>query len=490
MNREVERERPRTVESSTSPTRWVQHWDPSSSTADRANYEVAYDIDVDLQYHIQHCPCTCNHLGYGNYLDYQSACVVDNEDSTTVHCILDERRSCIAPVRRSVPGVEQLNCASAQNSCKNYEFQIRPCAIGIGVAMIIIIICLIISACLSDSDSDSPSSSSLGPEGRLDVVRAILQEVPLVDGHNDLPWNIKKFVHNQLVKVNLSTDLRLTEPWSKSKWSHTDIRRMKLGMIGAQFWSAYVPCETQYKNAVPLTLEQIDVIKRFVSMYKDDLEFVTSAAGIKAAHKRGHIASLIGIEGGHSLGDSLGVLRMFYELGVRYVALTHKCDTLWASCCVVGDNATFVNVTGKVRGLTLFGQAQNGGVVMVTFYPYFISCNTISTMDQVIAHINHIRNIAGEDHIGLGSGYDGINHTTRGLEDVSHYPDLLTTLLRDHDWNETQIKKLVGLNVLRVLQQVEKVRDELQNEFQPDEDSILAHYHYKSLPSSCAVHDL
>ncbi|XP_065214337.1 dipeptidase 1-like isoform X3 [Planococcus citri] len=415
--------------------------------------------------------------------------------------------------------------------------------------MIIIIICLIISACLSDSDSDSPSSSSLGPEGRLDVVRAILQEVPLVDGHNDLPWNIKKFVHNQLVKVNLSTDLRLTEPWSKSKWSHTDIRRMKLGMIGAQFWSAYVPCETQYKNAVPLTLEQIDVIKRFVSMYKDDLEFVTSAAGIKAAHKRGHIASLIGIEGGHSLGDSLGVLRMFYELGVRYVALTHKCDTLWASCCVVGDNATFVNVTGKVRGLTLFGQgivremnrlgmlvdlshtsvhtmedalnvtkapvifshasayalcnsnrnvpdhilkkvAQNGGVVMVTFYPYFISCNTISTMDQVIAHINHIRNIAGEDHIGLGSGYDGINHTTRGLEDVSHYPDLLTTLLRDHDWNETQIKKLVGLNVLRVLQQVEKVRDELQNEFQPDEDSILAHYHYKSLPSSCAVHDL
>uniref|UniRef100_A0ABD2XK26 Dipeptidase n=1 Tax=Trichogramma kaykai TaxID=54128 RepID=A0ABD2XK26_9HYME len=240
-------------------------------------------------------------------------------------------------------------------------------------------------------------------------------------------------------------------------------------------------------------------------------------AGIIEAHSDGKIASLIGVEGGHSLGNSLGVLRTFYGLGARYLTLTHACDTSWAACSVGETNSTQDTTPGLsefgkavVRELNRLGMlvdlshvstrtmhaalqttrapvifshsaaralcnssrnvpdnvlknlAKNGGIAMVPFYTYFITCNSTATIKDVIAHINHIRKVAGIDHVGIGAGYDGINFTPSGLEDVSKYPQLLATLLEDPTWTEDDIKKLAGLNLLRVFAKVEQVRDEWQ----------------------------
>lgn len=154
------------------------------------------------------------------------------------------------------------------------------------------------------------------PEERLDIVKKLLKETPLIDGHNDLPWNLRKFVHNKLVNLNLSA-IDQEEPWSKSRWSHTDIPRLRAGQIGAQFWSAYVPCKAQHLDAVQVTLEQIDVIKRLVEYNSQHFALVRSTDELKSVHKEGRIASLIGVEGGHALGNSLAVLRTFYNLGAR-----------------------------------------------------------------------------------------------------------------------------------------------------------------------------
>nr|CAH7713258.1 unnamed protein product [Callosobruchus chinensis] len=294
------------------------------------------------------------------------------------------------------------------------------------------------------------------------VVKKLLKDTPLIDGHNDLPWNLRKFVHNRLSGLNLSA----------SKWSHTDIPRLKAGLLGAQFWSAYVPCKAQHLDAVQVTLEQIDVIKRLVSIhyiyiYCDD---------IRRVHKEGRIASLIGVEGGHALGNSLAVLRTFYNLGAsvtlvdRYLTITHSCDTPWATGqdsktddglsefgrsvvkemnrlgMIVDLSHTSVNTAKQALNVSsapvIFSHssayslcntsrnvpddvlrliAHNGGVIMVNFYTYHVTCNKTATIQDVINHINHIRSVAGISHVGIGAGYDGINMTPSGLEDVSRY---------------------------------------------------------------------
>ncbi|KAF0298728.1 Dipeptidase 1 [Amphibalanus amphitrite] len=147
--------------------------------------------------------------------------------------------------------------------------------------------------------------------------------------HNDFPWNLRNFVHNEVDAFNFSADLRQVAPWNLSRWSHTDLPRLRQGRVGAQFWAAYVPCKSQWMDAVPLSLEQIDVVRRLVQQYPQYLTFATSAQDIVDAHKSGRIASLLGVEGGHSLGNSLAVLRTFYRSGVRYLTLTHTCDTPW-----------------------------------------------------------------------------------------------------------------------------------------------------------------
>ncbi|XP_063976438.1 dipeptidase 1-like [Diachasmimorpha longicaudata] len=351
---------------------------------------------------------------------------------------------------------------------------------------------------------------------RLQTVRQVLTEVPLIDGHNDLPWNIRNFVHNQLGEFDFDKDLRQIAPWSKSAWSQTDLSRLRQGMVGGQFWAAYVPCESQYLNAVQLTLEQVDLIKRLIEKYSQHMQFAASSREILEAHARGRIASLIGVEGGHSLGSSLAVLRTLYQLGVRYLTLTHTCNTPWAKSSSVEqeDNGGGGGLTGfgkaVVREMNRLGMlidlshtaratmrdalrvskaplifshssafaicnstrnvpddilkqlATNGGLVMVTFYNYFVKCGPDASVTDVAEHIYHIRNLIGVDYIGVGGDFDGINKTPRGLEDVSRYPELFAELLRSGKWDVLDLKKVAGLNLLRVLRQVERVRDDMR----------------------------
>ncbi|KAF7400314.1 hypothetical protein HZH66_005498 [Vespula vulgaris] len=366
------------------------------------------------------------------------------------------------------------------------------------------------------ADSDLASSLTT-PRERLEVVRQILTEVPLIDGHNDLPWNIRNFVHNQLADFDFDKDLRQVAPWSKSAWSQTDLVRLRQGMVGGQFWAAYVPCESQHLNAVQLTLEQVDLIKRLIEKYSQQMQFAASSKEILEAHKRGRIASLIGVEGGHSLGSSLAVLRTLYHLGVRYLTLTHRCNTPWAKSSSAEEDdedgggltafgktvvremnrlgmlidlshtarATMRDALKATKAPLIFSHssafaicnssrnvpddilkqlAANDGLVMVTFYNYFVKCGSQATISDVAEHIYYIRNLIGVDHIGVGGDFDGINKTPRGLEDVSKYPELFAELLRSGKWNVHDLKKVAGLNLLRVFRKVERVRDDMRTD--------------------------
>src|SRR4029079_10236156 len=176
-----------------------------------------------------------------------------------------------------------------------------------------------------------------------DEARAIHKEALVIDGHNDLPWQYRE-------KKDLSfqsIDIRKLQ-----KGLHTDIPRLREGGVGAQFWAAFVPASTRKDgSAVRMTLEQIDVIHRFVNGYPEAFEFARTADDIVRIHKSGKIASLIGVEGGHSINNSLAVLRQLYALGARYMTVTHSDNNDFA------DSATDVPLH---NGLTAFGRVVIG----------------------------------------------------------------------------------------------------------------------------------
>ena len=360
--------------------------------------------------------------------------------------------------------------------------------------------------------------------------RAIHKQTPLIDGHNDYPWALRG--------LDPGRDLAKAEISKPVPSLMTDIPRLRQGGVGGQFWSVYVPSSMQGKEAVRATLEQIDIVHRMTKRWPETFEMAYTAADVERSFKAGRIGSLIGMEGGHSIDSSLATLRMLFALGARYMTLTHSTNVPWADAspgpATLGGLSKFgeevvreMNRLGMLVDLShvspdtmedairvseapvIFSHSSaraicnhnrnvpdniltlvktNGGVVMVTFVPGFISQAVAdydakpaaergsapaprATLAQVADHIDHIRKVAGIDHIGLGGDFDGISSVVEGLEDVSTYPALTAELLK-RGYQDDDIRKILGLNVLRVMRQVEKVAAGLQKTRQPSTATI------------------
>ncbi|XP_063915874.1 dipeptidase 1-like isoform X2 [Zophobas morio] len=358
--------------------------------------------------------------------------------------------------------------------------------------------------------------------------RVALDNFPLIDGHNDLAYNLYNKLHNQIYNFSFHKDLSQDSLFGSDscKSCNTDLVRIKKGKLGAQFWSAFVDCGPHQDAIVSKSFEQVDVIKRLIDKYPQDMEFVTTADGIEDAFLRKRLASLIGLEGGHSIDNKLALLRQFYQLGARYMTLTQSCSLPWADASPVdsqpeANKVDLTNFGKKIvlemnrlgmmvdlshvshnvmvqaidtsRAPVIFSHSsaysvfphhrnvkddvilkikQNGGIIMVNFYSAFLGERHV-TIKDVARHINHIVDVAGVDYVGIGSDFDGVDSFPKGLEDVSKYPDLFD-LLREKNqtrWTIENLEKLAGRNLYRVFKKVEEVRDTLLHE-RPDESLI------------------
>ena len=332
---------------------------------------------------------------------------------------------------------------------------------------------------------------------------ALHKQVPLIDGHNDYPWALRE--------RSAALDLGLLDIAVPQPKLHTDIPRLRRGGVGGQFWSVYVPATMQGPPAIRATLEQIDVVHRMMRKYPETFEFAGTAADIERIFKAGRIASLIGMEGGHSIDNSLAALRMFYAAGARYMTLTHSANIPWADSGTDKPRAGGLTAFGEevVREMNRLGMMvdlshtspdpmrdairvseapvifshsvaralndhgrnvpdeilkllpANGGMVMVTFVPVFLRAGGKATLADVANHLDHIRKVAGPDHVGLGSDFDGIPAVPAGLEDVSRFPALTAELLR-RGWPEEDVRKALGQNTLRVMRRAEETAARLQ----------------------------
>lgn len=359
------------------------------------------------------------------------------------------------------------------------------------------------------------ATSALAQNVHMETARRVLANTPLIDGHNDLPWAIRR---SELAPHDVEAtghDLRGTTPF------HTDIERLREGMVGAQFWSVYIPFEALQEGAAKVQLEQIDIALQIVAKYPEAFELALSASDIERGFGAGRIPSLLGMEGGHAIENSLGALRAYYALGVRYMTLTHNGTLDWADAAngehrhggltefgkevvremnrmgmlvdlshtspetmndaldvaqapVMWSHASAKGVRDHPRNVpdqVLRRLPENGGVVMITFVPSFITTNDEATIADVADHIDHVANLAGIDHVGIGSDFDGIESTPVGLEDVSKFPALFAELSR-RGWSEEELAKLAGENVLRVMREAEAVARRLQRERPPSMKTI------------------
>lgn len=358
----------------------------------------------------------------------------------------------------------------------------------------------------------------------------------LIDGHNDLPWEMRSKASLSFDEIDISKDVPKFQ---------TDIPRLKRGGMGAQFWAAYVPANTMRTGgAARQTLEQIDFVHRMVARYPDTFEFARTAKDIRDIRAKNKIACLIGVEGGHSIENSLALLRMYAQLGVRYMTLTHADSLAWVDAATDKPKANGLSDFGKevIREMNRLGMLpdishisaqsmhavldasrapiiashssayalapharnipddvlvrlkQNGGIVMVNFFSGFVVAESArrmadmfevsrkmrekfptdaehtkamdewqkanpmpaGTVKDLVNHIDHIVKIAGIDHVGLGSDYDGVSKVPVELPDVSSYP-VITQELLHRGYKEPDIKKILGENILRVMEAAEKV---------------------------------
>jgi membrane dipeptidase len=396
-----------------------------------------------------------------------------------------------------------------------------------------------LSACLSNSlawSQDAKPSYTISEKAK-----AIHEKAYVFDGHNDLPWEIRKFAKR-------FDDCDISKPQPNL---HTDIDRLRQGNVGAQYWSVYVPADTMRAGvAYRTTVEQIDLVHAMVKRYPDVFQLCLTANDIESARKAGKIASLIGMEGGHSIEDSIQNLRRLYEMGARYMTLTHSDTLSWADAATDQSKHDGLSPFGEeiVREMNRLGMLvdishvspatmhdaldisaapvifshssartiadhprnvpdeilkrlpENGGVVMINFYSGFVvpkSAEIMKEMFQVrrelqakypddkekmereykqwqvknpypageasiIAdHIEHVIKVAGIDHVGLGSDYDGISTAPKGMEDVSTYP-LITEMLVQRGYSEEDIHKVLYKNALRVLRDAEIAAEKLR----------------------------
>jgi membrane dipeptidase len=401
-------------------------------------------------------------------------------------------------------------------------------------------------------------SASTAPAASNDYqarVERVLKQTPLIDGHNDLPWEIRERNKGRLSTIDLKSDTSKLTPPPDGAPLMTDIPRLRAGHVGGQFWSVWVPVNIKGPEAVQTTVEQIDLVKRMAARYPADFAMAETAADVRRIHRAGKIACLIGIEGGHQINNSLAVLRQMYDLGARYMTLTHVLDIDWADAATdapvhhgltpfgvevvremnrLGMLVDLSHVSPETmraaltatRAPVIFSHssaraivdhprdvpddilalvAKNGGVVMANFAPQYVSAaraqweadrfaelaryssppyaglyigqpdrakaalehwesehpKPVTTLAQVADHIEHIRQVAGVDHVGIGSDFDGIPEGPSGLDAVDKYPALLEELMR-RGWSDADIAKVAGENVLRVMSEAEQVSAKLR----------------------------
>jgi len=379
---------------------------------------------------------------------------------------------------------------------------------------------------------------------------AALEEAPVFDGHNDAPIQLRARFDNQINDFDFTDTLGTAESHSQGRAMHTDLTRLREGKVGAQFWSVYVPASLDEPEAVVMTLEQIDVTRRLINLYPDDLSLVYSADEAEAAMANGKIASLIGMEGGHSIGSSLAVLREMYQLGARYMTLTHSLNTPWADSATdtpehdgltgfgkdvihemnrIGmlvdlshvSEATMHDVLDIAQAPVIFSHsgaraingharnvpdgvlarlAANRGVIMVVGLPGFLSEeqrqwfagrqaekarlealwqgqpdmvsqalaewdaaneSPMATISDMADHIDHVRQIAGIEAIGIGGDYDGMPTGPVGMEDVTGYPALFVELAR-RGYTQDELQKIASGNIMRALREAETIANAIQ----------------------------
>ncbi len=397
------------------------------------------------------------------------------------------------------------------------------------------IICVIACLYAYAATGAEPPQDTQGDAAALQHAKELLQTTPLIDGHNDLPWLIRE-------ETNSDVAARQLEHRGEGE---TNIPKLREGLVGAQFWSVWIPGETEAADAARLQLEQIDIALSIISEHPETFELALTADDIERVFAIGKIASLLGMEGGYALENSLAAIRTFYDLGVRYVTLTHNVSVDWADAAlgeqrhdglsdfgramvlemnrtgmivdiahtspatmhdtldvsrapVIWSHAAARAIVDHPRNVpddVLKRLADNGGLVMVTFVPSFLSTDVWemekklwatdaplettkyfrdiwiaydaefgavrATIAQVGDHIEHVRDVAGVDHVGIGSDYWGMRDGPIGLEDVTGFPRLFAELIR-RGWSDEDLRKLAGENMLRVMREVESTAHRLQ----------------------------